>query len=358
MDKPKILIVDTYYPDFLKSLPEIPPDSAYTVELKRLMEYGFGTADFYSHHLRAEGWDVLDVIANYTPLQLLWTQHNGRWSQFGNPQAVVLEQIKKFEPDVVFMQDLSFFDADTLKQLRSRYYLAGQCSCPMPRPDKVEKFNLLFTSFPHYVRMFESINVSAQYLPLAFDPRMRPAETERDLDISFVGGIGRNSHWKAGTDMMEAVAVNFPEQFHWYGYGLENLSADSPLRSCYCGSAFGKEMYSIYGRSKIVINRHGEVAAGFANNLRMYEATGCGAMLMTEDAPNLLTLFPFETVSNYLKPADVIPMLRWYLDEPENRERVAAGGQAQTLKHHTYSSRIKIVSDVLYAKAIQARQGK
>ena len=50
-------------------------------------------------------------------------------------------------------------------------------------------------------------------------------------------------------------------------------------------------MYKVYGRSKIVINRHGEVAQGFANNMRMFEATGMGALLMTGQSPNLSDFF-------------------------------------------------------------------
>lgn len=340
----KILIVDTYYPEFLGDLPAIPADASYSVELRRLLDLAFGTADFYSHNLRGEGWDVADVIANYSQLQELWLRKHGRWTGTGRVQAVVLEQIEEFKPDVVFMQDLSFFGEAELEQLRRRYLLAGQCSCPMPNPGNVSKFHVLFTSFPHYLDKFRELGVEGEYLPLAFDERMVAPAAERDIDISFVGGAGKNLHWSKGTDVLEEVAHQFGGRFHWYGYGQTNPYLSAALRACWKGSAWGREMYSIYSRSKIVINRHGEVAAGFANNLRMYEATGCGALLMTEEAPNLFSLFRPGTVGTYRNAADLCEQMHFFLSNEEKRQDVAIAGQAQTLVSHTYREAMSQVS--------------
>jgi hypothetical protein len=268
-----------------------------------------------------------------------------------------LQQIVTFSPDVVFIQDLSFFDAATLAMLRSRYLLAGQCSCPMPSADRVSQMQVLFTSFPHYVDRFKALGVQAEYLPLAFDPRMKPAETERDLDISFVGGVGRQSHWEAGTDALEAVAAYFGERFHWYGYGLDNLPEASALRKCYRGTAWGREMYSIYGRSKVVINRHGEVAEGYANNLRMFEATGCGAMLVTEAAPNMDELFP-DGALKYSNISELIALtghaLEFSAQNPDVFESNRRMAQSRTLNNHTYDIRMKTVSAVLSDRLVAA----
>jgi hypothetical protein len=45
-------------------------------------------------------------------------------------------------------------------------------------------------------------------------------------------------------------------------------------------------MYKILGRSRIVLNHRGDIAP-FANNLRLYEATGMGALLITDWKKNL-----------------------------------------------------------------------
>ncbi len=343
----KILILDTYYPDFIQTLPEVPDFGVYSIELRKVMDTGFGTSDFYSHALTKLGWQTFDCIGNHYELQKLWLRNNLKYTPFDDKQAAVLAQIEKVMPDVVFIQDLSFFHASTLETLSKHYILAGQCSCPMPSADRVSKFDLLFTSFPHYVDRFLALGVQAEYLPLAFDPRMIPAEVERDIDISFVGGVGRQSHWKYGTDALESVAKYFGERFHWYGYGLENLPADSPLRACYRGQAWGKAMYSIYGRSKVVINRHGEVAEGYANNLRMFEATGCGALLVTDYAQNLEALFPDRCVDSYRDISEMIVLTEMALERREESAKAARRAQEHTLSHHTYDQRMETVSAVL-----------
>jgi hypothetical protein len=344
---PKIFILDTCYPDFLKTLPPVDMQSVYSLELRKVMDRGFGTSDFYSHALKMLGWQAFDCIGNYYDLQRLWMLANFTYAPFEDERAAVLQQIAKFNPDVVFIQDLSFFDAKTLATLRARYLLAGQCSCPMPTADRVSQFHVLFTSFPHYVDRFKALGVQAEYLPLAFDPRMKPAEAERDLDISFVGGVGRQSHWEAGTDALEAVAAYFGDRFHWYGYGLDNLPADSALRKCYRGTAWGREMYAIYGRSKVVINRHGEVAEGYANNLRMFEATGCGAMLMTEEARNLEDLFPRACVSTYRNSHELLVLAEAALNHWETWAPAAKWAQRHTEDFHGYSDRMATVDAVL-----------
>lgn len=324
----KIAIVDTYYPEAIRAIP-FDERSNYETELRRVLDFGFGTGDSYSHNLKPLGWEGIDIIANHFRLQQLWARENHSISG----ALVAYEQIRRFDPAVVFMQDLSFFPADILAELRRRYVLAGQCSCPMPPEKNIGQFDVIFTSFPFYVEEFKRMGVpGAEYLPLAFDPRMRPRDKrdKRDIEISFVGGVGKNSHWQEGTAQLEAVAARFGERFHWYGYGLDNLAKDSPLRACYRGKAWGRDMYAVYGRSKIVVNRHGEVARGFENNLRMYEAAGCGALVME------LSRYSLEEIEQFL-----IPSHRPTLDAAAQRI------EASVLNHHTYAHRMPLVSEVL-----------
>ncbi len=344
---PRIAIIDTYYPDFVKSLPD-PTSGTYDTELKNVLNRCFGTFDSYSHYLHAEDWTCIDVIANHDRLQRRWAMENN-FGENAGARAIALAQIEKFKPDVVFMQDLSFFDAASLAMLKEKYVLAGQCSCPMPKNENVSKFDVLFTSFPHYVERLKKMGVgTVQYLPLAFDGRLLSEESpKKQFEISFVGGVGANLHWKAGTAMLERVAEEFRERFVWFGYGRENLKSDSPLIAQYAGPAWGRDLYSAYGRSKIVINRHGEVAEGYANNLRMYEATGMGAMLMTEVAPNLRDLFPFNTLATYDHVGQLIDRLHLALHDDQWRSTIAKKGQAVTLANHGYTQRMKTVSDTL-----------
>lgn len=329
----RIAVLDTYYEAFRKSFP-LDSSNSYEKELERILKYGFATADFYSHGLRTLGHQAIDIISDWPELQQMWAGENG------NPSDILAAQLTAFRPDCVFQQDLS------VPVPKGKWLLAGQISCALPSRD-LRVFDCLFTSFPFYVERFNRAGIKAVYLPLAFEPRMLSGDQpERDIDIAFVGGIG-NSHWKAGTDLLEVIAAEFKERFSWYGYGIESVRLDSPLWGCYKGPAWGRDMYAIYRRSKIVINRHGEVAEGYANNLRMFEATGCGAMLVTEWTRNLGQFFNQWEAVAYSSPGDAVHKIRSALGQQELVSKIAAAGQARTLLDHGYLSRMQKVSDVL-----------
>lgn len=365
----RILIADTYYPEFLSSLPRARSSSGiaidngndYDTELRALLNMKFGTFDAYSVALRKLGHDCRDVVINDIFLQSKWAMESWTACQtdiallgnsFMTESSIFAAQMESFRPDILFLQDLSI--KVPLDKFRPGI-IAGQCSCPWPGDDNVKKMNVVFTSFPHYVERIEALGVRAVYLPLAFDPsttmsvckRSNQHSEPRDLDIAFVGGVGRASHWKAGTDLLESIAEAFGKRFHWYGYGLDNLEHSSPLRACHRGSAWGQDMYDIYRRAKIVTNRHGEVSEGYANNLRMFEATGCGAMLLTESAPNLGELFgKFEAVS-YSTIQQAVVLTRYFLNAGNDRMQIASNGRKRTWQTHTYDQRMKVVSDTL-----------
>ncbi len=354
----RILIVDTLYPDFLKSL-SFDPNGTYEGELQKVLDRKFGTADFYSRNLKALGWDAVDVIANHDELQTKWCDENNQISGL-RAQNKVLAQIQQSKPDVIFVQDLSFFNTDLMEHIGSRCLIAGQLSCPWPGDERVKQFDILYSSFPHYVPRIEALGVRAIYNPLAFESSVldifdwrasvEMAKSDRlpprIHDCVFIGGVGNPSHWKYGMEVLETVAREIPT-FKWWGYGIETLPVDSMLRQKYQGSAFGLDMYSILLQSKIALCRHGEVAEGYTNAMRVYESTGCGALMLTEESKNIWDLFSVNEVATYLTPAHAVEKIKYYLANEEERSYVAANGQARCLRDHTYAIRMKRVSDVL-----------
>lgn len=340
----RVAIVDTYYPAFLRTL-SVGAESSYAEELQRTLELSFGTADFYSRNLRALGVECIDIIANHSRLQAKWAEM--REMENASLEEIALAQIEAFRPDVVFCQDLSFFKADTLRKLSDRYLLVGQCSCAMPDRNKVKQFHTIFTSFPHYVEAFERMGVNGVYLPLAFDPIVldRTQPQERIYDCVFVGGIG--ALWNAGTSALSAVAEEIPS-FKWWGYGAGSLSAKSALAKAFQGPAWGLEMYRILRKSKIVVNRHSEAAQGYSNNLRMFEATGCGALMLTESSLNQTDFFDTVGVT-YCNVGDLVHSVKYWLNREPHRAAVAHEQHSRTLHSHTYAQRMPTVVETLQA---------
>lgn len=366
----RLIVVDTYYPAFLDAHYAARPgleDASYTEQLASLLERGFATGDAFAAELTALGHDAQIVIANCAPLQLAWSREHraarraralavlptrvGLRARSELPRQVTLSQIADCDPDVVYLHDLWFLSAKDLDDLRAAGRLVvGQIASEPPPPDILRRFDLLVTSFPHYVARFADLGVDAVYQPLAFDARLATelADETPAHDVVFVGALNPVTH-AAGTAMLEHAAAQLPLEV--WGYGVDLLAADSPLRSAWRGEAWGLEMLRVLARSRIVVNRHIDAAEGHANNMRLYEATGAGALLLTDEAANLPELFtPGREVVTYRDRAELVERARHYLLHEDERATIAAAGRARTLRDHTYAQRLAELAALLEAR--------
>jgi spore maturation protein CgeB len=374
----RVLVLDTYYPAFLDrhyaDRAGLAP-RPYAEQLDGLLARRFGTSDAYSRGFRALGHESAELIVNCEPLQLAWEQEHGvtprrrgiqslpgRLGDAGRRRRlyeIACTQTEAFRPDVVYVQDMWFFPARALARLRRQArLLVGQIASPAPGADRLEHFDLVLTSFPHFVARFRSQRIDSEYLKLAFDEAVLEHLRAEGVDptglnsrphaVGFVGGIDPAVH-REGTALLELVCAAAPVAV--YGYGAERLRPDSAIRRCYRGEAWGLEMYRVYAESRIVLNRHIDVAEGYANNMRLYEATGTGALVMTEAAPNLAELFlPGREVVVYENAGDLVAKIRHYLENDEARQEIARAGQNRTLREHTFARRIAQLAELLESR--------
>ncbi|MCU7513958.1 MAG: glycosyltransferase [Ignavibacteria bacterium] len=343
-----IVFLGTYYGTFLQKHyiknPEL-KTASYHKQINSLFSECFGDSDFYSEGLRANGWEVNEIIANCSQLQQAWAKEN---NFHGSDLEISIQQIKKTSPEVVYIQDMNYFPLDYLQAIKPfTKLIVGQIATPIVNKIPFEFYDIVFSSFPHYVKLFRNSGITAYYQPLAFERRIltRLGENpERNIDLSFVGGIS-NLH-KASYLLLEEFAKNTPIQF--WGYGAETLHPSSLIRQCHNGPAWGIEMFQIISSSKITINRHGEVAENFANNMRLFEATGCGALLITDYKDNLNDLFEVgKEVVAYRSVDEAIALAKYYLQHPDEAAGIAKAGQKRTLTEHTYLLRMTQTSEIL-----------
>lgn len=368
----KIAIVDTYYPKFLstyyKNLPGL-ERANYDSQLESLISGRFGTSDFYSYHLKELGVNAEDLIVNCLPLQRKWaTQHSipfadfalkvphrffrvpllGSWlARLPGLVDVAVAQIESIKPDILYCQDLSFFPPEIIRKLRTTVRLVvGQIACPMPPEHFLKSYDLILTSLPHYVTKFKSMGIESEYFPIGFEPRILKelGFIERNIDVSFVGGISRY-HYES-VPMLEYLACFTPIQF--FGYGVENLDKNSPIHTRHNGEVWGLDMYRTLGKSRITVNRHINIAGEEANNMRLFEATGMGSLLITDKKKNLGELFEVnKEVVTYSCKEEAAELINHFLKNPEEADKIAKAGQKKTIEAHSYRQRMKELVPIL-----------
>lgn len=368
----KIVIVDTYYPAFLVNFYAQRSElrrADYSAQLQQILDACFGTSDFYSRHLKKLDCEVQDLVVNCLPLQLAWAKANKvpmsqlammvphrffRIPLLGKFLAdlpglidVAIAQIKAAKPDVLYCQDLSFFPGEVLREIKSHVRLVvGQIACPLPPESFLKGYDLVLTSFPHFVNRLRTLGVASEYFRIGFDERVLSlmGQVKKDINFSFVGGISR--HHGGAIPLLEYLAEQTDVRV--FGYGANSLPFDSPIRQRHGGEVWGMDMYRTLARSRITLNRHINVAENNANNMRLYEATGAGAMLLTDRKDNLDELFEIgKEVVAYSSKEEAAELVRHYIDHPQEAEQIAKAGQARTLREHTYAQRMQELVPIL-----------
>lgn len=367
----KILIIDSYYPVFLHSVRKKIPrliNYSYDKHLQTLLDECFGTSDFYSYNLRKIGADAIDIIANDEILQKQWARENGLelpqsdwkiavqnipyiYRFIGRPkwmQEIVLSQIKLYKPDIVYIQDLTILDPVYLGAIKKHIkLLVGQIASPLPQAKYLKQFDLILTSFPHFVEKFRNLGIISEYFRIGFEPRiLEKVEKQKKIyDVVFIGSF--SSYHKRGIKLLEEVASRIP--IHIWGTGIHFLSPFSPLRKYYHGEVWGSDMYKILAQSKIVLNRHIDIAGNYANNMRMFESTGMGVLLITDKKRNNNELFKVgREIEEYENADDLINKIKYYLIHDRERKQIAKRGQRRTLYEHSYKIRMEELKEILF----------
>lgn len=381
----KILFLDTIYPSILedKGFFDVPEkgDSYLNLALN-LDDQKFSAGSMYRAGLVALSNQVEVIYVNSRKLQLLWdgTLDSGRlspkfswkyWqlisripllSNFLHDRSIkakiVMKQIKVLAPDVVYCLNVNFLSNRLIKQIKEMgVAVVGQIASPLPPLRFYKSYDHIFSAHPGQVEHFRKAGVSSSWLPLAFDDAQREVFDqsgwpERTRDVTFVGTFGR--HQRNTGPLLKAISKEIPTLQIFTLSKLKQLKRFG-LVSFFRGRAWGTEMYKILAESKIVINRHGPVADGHSVNFRMFEATGMGALLVTEKGKNTSDLFePGKEVLIYTSVADAVQVVKTALANFDRYESVAAAGQVRTLTEHTYHQRALEIDQVLRNLVINA----
>lgn len=339
-------------------------EKSFSEQYAHRMNSLFGTADFYSKNLKTLGHEAIDIIANHEPIQKQWAIENRvdikRSSSFLSNHIpfinrvfkrrnrifqILEEQIKQFQPDVVYNMAMETIDSDFLKSVKINCnikLIVGQHAATLTESmTDLSGYDLILSSLPNKVEYFRSKGKQSEYFKLGFENTIlsQLPDSPKVYGVTHIGEYGpvHNERNKILEYVAKEVNIDF------WGYGTDNLRQDSPILKNYRGPAWGLEMYNILSKSQITITGHiTSVAGQYANNMRLYEATGVGALLITDHKKNLSDIFePDKEVVTYHDPEECVEKIKYYLENEKEREKIVKAGQRRTLKEHSYLNRMK-----------------
>jgi spore maturation protein CgeB len=261
----------------------------------------------------------------------------------------LVRAVRRLRPDVVWMVGgTNIILPETLAELKELgarlVYQSGTSPVVFALPNERKAaplFALVITNdFYHAMQWMELGAARAEALPgSACQPGFHraydlSAEERASLacEVAFVGTLLPDNLYSRRVRALEALRS--------FDLGVWSVHpVPESLRPFYRGGALGERMLRILCAAKIVVNPHGDFMR-WGGNLRLFEASGCGAFQITDDLPGVRGWFAVgQEIVTYRDPEHLRELAAYFLEHDEEREAIAAAGQARAYADHTYRQR-------------------
>jgi hypothetical protein len=175
----------------------------------------------------------------------------------------------------------------------------------------------------HSLHLAHQFPAPVRFFPFGVDPHIFRSAIpwmNRSIDVAFVGG--RTAIYSIREERMNDIETEMK--------GKRNLSFNKKV--------YLDELSSLYGNSKIVFNHTANKIK--ALNMRIFEGMGCGALVLTDYAPEQEMLFQDGIhLVLYHSREELLDKVEYYLNNTEEAQNIAQAGQEYVQRFHTYEHR-------------------
>jgi spore maturation protein CgeB len=410
----KILFLSKYYENYLEyfySVNNITRDSSYNNIYKKIIEDRYFWSDYFKQELPAYGYEVEQLIIDAKLLQTQWAvEHKVTHTEDDWYFNILIEQIKYYKPEILFIQDWSReLGSDFILLIKSKCpsirIVVGYCGEGHPSPGYFKSHDIIISCAKDNVELFKDYGLSAYHIYHAFHSdiidQLGP-KPEKTSELAFIGRIYPTSIFhRQRAEFLGKLSEDIPFAIHGEIRDAYELSKYQPLKSFLyrkimgVGDALidynkfseikyiknylnykeakslqthimklrnlqknqflGLKMFDTIRTYKMLLNYHSSPRV--AANLRMFEVTGMGACLITDWKENICEIFePDKEIITFRNVDEAKEKIRYLKNNPDVIESISRAGQKRTIRDHTYKKRAQdmhnIFSDYLKTKAI------
>jgi hypothetical protein len=299
-------------------------------------------------------------------LQRTWAREQGM-SPKASLESILLAQLESHRTEVFYNLDPVRYGNDFVRKLPGcvRKTVAWRAA-PSSGADFGE-YDLVVCNFPSILRSYEKRGWKAAYFAPAHDPVMDEyaANENRVIDVLFVGGYSRHHTKRAA--VLESVAAlrdRYRVEFCLDRSRFTRL-AESPLarlaplgkyrrpkdiRTVTRDPVFGRNLYALISKSKIVLNGAIDMAGEDRGNMRCFEAMGCSALLLSDAGVYPPGMQDGETLLAYSSPLEASEMVQRILSDWHGYAEMARRANRMTRSHygkeHQWSEFNRLVNSI------------
>ncbi len=375
----------------------------YEIQLARLLAEPNGGMSGYQSALTLMGHECQTVFPEINPLQQTWFRENvAQKSGPLNGQDILQRQIASFQPDVLYCSVSNSFGSHFIRSLKASVpsikavvMYVGSFTYDV---DLIKDADVVVACSQELVDSLVVGGAKAHYIPHAFDSinvaTAKSADIVQIPKVFFSGSLVRR---KGMHDEREKVLAHLARNLPSAYYLSMAHSSSSVMRMDWCllkvsseisrgishipflGSTFGRsntfrrlsrirvadspivsrdiskvakppvyglDVYALYRSYLVTLNHSGEYAS--AENLRLFEATGAGACLLTDFKFNLADYFSLDDeVVTYSSEEECVEKAKYLLDHPDVARGIGISAAQRSAQEHTYVKRSELLQKLL-----------
>lgn len=405
----KIFFIVNHYEDSLKNLynnNKALQNLSFSEQMNELKAHTLMPGFLWAKALMNDQHEVVYYYSNAFFCQKKWAEENDISFNENNWEAdITVEQIRKEKPDVLFSIDWSEqYGPSFISRCKAAgaKFVVGWCGEAHPPINFFKNHDVVFSCDPQNVKNFNAQGLKTFHINHAFSPfisdlvnedkAIKPQSVNLGLIGSFLVGKSFHSHrakiiseilreipaevygriympdkpyiGSLPKKMMYNMALkpsykiiekltskasqlpgymthkNFEENLKFYNdFKLIHDHAHPPL--------YGLEMFKVLKTFKITLNVHSENTP-YAGNMRMFESTGMGTLLLNDYKDNINDLFvPDQEIVVYKSAAEAKEKIRYLLNHEEERKKIAEAGRARTVKDHNHQKRVQQMMEII-----------
>lgn len=374
----KLLRISSIYPDFLSELKKnifLKSDN-YFESLNKIFAQKYSVSNYITKALIEKNYECVEIINNVNFLQEKWVNEYGDSS---SNEDILIQQIQYYKPDILYIGNVSIVNSTFIKKIKKfnfvKLILCFHCAPFTPSIIKnLKDVDAIVTCTKGYQQSIsQKLNKNILLMQHAFDSdqQLNSNEEIRDIDISFVGSLFLNKGLHSNRvemiyELMKKfknnyIAINFSNKFFLNFVSLifrsifkfdlfKKISFFYRLIYIYYFSKkpiFGKKMLKILNRTKILVNTHIEDTE-YAGNMRLFEGTGSGCLLITDVKKDIDKLFkPNEEIELFSDKLDLIKKCTYYLKNQDKLNNISKAGLKKTLNFHSYKHRADLLNNFI-----------
>lgn len=325
------------------------------------IEKGVGYS--YAKSFQRAGWKVHHVYVNDLPKQYSWLSKkpefrklkqtidkilvNRKWNNdhlylkylwlfFG--LKITRLQIEEIEPDFLWNFDPINFPLLPRNKMSNKIIKIAQIGSPIKSEILLKNYSSIITSHPEYLQEYSQKFKNTYLIKAAFDKEhyIRSNWLERPIMTSFVGSISR-SHVNR-LNFLEELSQKI--ELKTFGFGFDTLSPISKLRGQWGGEVWGQKYYDILSKTRVSINYHADFVKNNSTNLRIFESTGMGTILLTNHTKDLEKIFEIDVeVISFKNLSEAKDKIDFIMKNPSIGQSIADAGRNRTHISHNYDVR-------------------